>query len=801
MSATETGTGTGSRPARVRPAPAAGNDWEWAAPAPTAAPPPHAPGPAGPHGAPSPGAGAPHARVPRRRRLLVSLLPLVLLLAVSGCGFLRVYPAARLAPVVAVAVLAPMTLSVLLSGALSRRRATLNPLWPSVLLTVVGWLVTVCATLFRHSGGGLPTPAAMSDAWSALLDAPRAVLTTILPVPGTPALLVLPHAVLWLASFATAELGLRTKGPLLPALPGVVAFGVPVVFGVGGPGPGLVLVGALAACAGLVALTRGRVAPSWRSLAVGLPTVAALAVVAGAVGPYLPGVGAPYDPRHTVTPPITRPMSVSPLDEVAVWMRAGTQPVFTVRTSGGDGGQNYRLAVLDSYDGVTWSSDARLERTGGRVPSQPGVDPGGTQKVVQHFTVDSLPGIWLPAADRPVQVSAPASADLAVDPAGGTLTVGGSALGPDQASVRAGYRYTATSEVPVYDASRLQYAPAADDPAMTELPRTDAAGQPIEAVSTFTRTAAQATAGATFPYEQAVKLADWLRDTYHFDPTALPGHSYRQLEFFLTSGKRGTSEQFAAAFAVMARTLDLPSRVVVGFRQGVPVGGGTYQVRGQDVLAWPEVEFQGIGWVPFYPTPDAASAHGASVAPAGQPKQRQQVDQKITQQPRSATPPRKDGVGGQAAAPGRAGGPPPWLYAPLAVLALAVCYLLRAAWVPWRRRARRRGDPDPGRRVLGAWQQIVDRLTEIGLPPTGAHTAAEVAAFGAERVGGAAGEHLPALAELVNQVGYAGRAPDAAAADAAWRHCDAVERVVVASRPRRERLRRALRPSALLGRR
>ncbi len=785
-------TGTTARPVRtgaLAGRPGGGPEWEWAAPAPTA---PRAGGP------PPPSRSGPATeQLPMGRRLW-SLVPVVGLLAASGYGFRQVFGAADLLPVIAVSVLVPVGLSVLLSGAWSARvRAggRLAALWPSVLLTVLAWLAVVCATLFRRVAGGLPTPAATSAVWSALLDSPHAILTTILPVPGAPELLVLPSAVLWLAAFAAAESALRTRAPLLPVLPGVVAFGVPLVLGVDGPGAGAPVVAALVACAALVLLVRGRVAPSWRSLAVALPTVAVLALAGGLLGPYLPGLPAPWDPRDAVTPPTARPTSTpSPLDQVAVWMRNGNGEVFTVRVSGGDGQQNYRLAVLDSYDGVTWSSDAGLARSGGRVPPAKGVDPGRYQQVTQAVTVQSLPGVWLPAADRPTEVRLPSSAALSVDQAGGVLAIGG----PDDAGgrVRSGFTYTVTSRVPVYDVARLQYAPAADDPAMVALPRTDPAGQPIEAVATFTRAAAAATAGSSFPYEQAVRLADWLRTGYHFDPTALPGHSYRQLEFFLTSGKRGTSEQFAASFAVLARTLGLPSRVVVGFRPGEDLGGGLRQVRGQDVLAWPEVEFKGIGWVPFYPTPGSASAHGGSVAPAGQPKDRQRVDERIDRQQRSAVPPRPI-TPAHAAAPAPAGGVPWWIYAPAAVCVLALAYALYAVWVPWRRRARRRNHPDPGRRVLGAWQQIVDRLTEIGLPATGAHTAAEVASFGAARLGGAEGGHLPALADLVNQVGYAGRAPDAASATAAWLHCDAVERVVVRSVPRRERLRRGLRPSAL----
>nr|WP_246560245.1 transglutaminase-like domain-containing protein [Kitasatospora kifunensis] len=39
------------------------------------------------------------------------------------------------------------------------------------------------------------------------------------------------------------------------------------------------------------------------------------------------------------------------------------------------------------------------------------------------------------------------------------------------------------------------------------------------------------------------------------------------------SSHRGTSEQFATAFAVLARTLNLPTRVVVGFKPGLPADG------------------------------------------------------------------------------------------------------------------------------------------------------------------------------------------------------------------------------------
>ncbi|WP_405536180.1 DUF3488 and transglutaminase-like domain-containing protein [Streptomyces sp. NBC_00075] len=740
--------------------------------------------------APAPAAN-PTADEADRARRLWSLLPVVVMSGAAGYGFARVFPVSELLPVVAVAVFAPVVLSAVLSGLLRRRTepTATAPLWPSVLLTGVAWAVVVSATLFHEVSDGLPGGPALRAAWAALLDAPHALLSTILPAPGEPELLVLPHAVVWTAAAVSAELALRTRAPLLPALPAVLALGFPLVLGADGPGSAYPAAGALAGATALLVLVRSRSRLPLRAMAVRLPVVAVPALVAALLGPHLPGLGAPYDLAETVTPPTVRPQATSPLDQVAAWMRNGDEKVFTVRTSGTAPG-NYRLAVLDRYDGTTWTSGAGLTRTGGRVPAEKDADPGRTKTLEQRFTVQSLPGIWLPAADRPASVSTPGGTSLSVDPDSGVLSTG--------ETVPPGFTYTATSHLPVYDAERLRYATAADDPARVALPAVDAAGQPIGSVRSFRKIAEQVTQGSTQPYEQAVRLADWLRTAYRLDPGALPGHTYRSLEFFLADGGRGTSEQFAASFAVLARTLGLPTRVAVGFRPGTQTGAGTWQVRGQDVLAWPEVEFTGVGWVPFHPTPGEAAQGGSVGVSAQEPEEPRNAGRDTTEptRPSPSTSPRTPDTAAPAAGGGPGSGPPLWLTVPLALLLLTTAYVLYALWLPYRRRSRRRGDPDTRRRVLGAWQQIIERLTEIGLPATGAHTAQEVADFGAERMGGAVGRRLPALATLVNEVEYAGRRPDAATADAAWADCEAVEETVRDRVPRRTRLLRLLRSAA-----
>jgi transglutaminase-like putative cysteine protease len=728
------------------------------------------------------------------------LLPVAALAGAAGYGFARVFPPGELLPVLAVAVLVPIVLSALVSGLLVPRPGggseaapaggshPAAPLWPSTVLTVVVWAVVVSATLFREVSGGLPGGPALRAAWSSLLDAPHALLTVIPPAPADPELLVLPHAVVWAAAFAATELALRTRAPLLPALPPLLAFGCARALGVDATGSSYPAVGVLAGATALLVLMRSptRLAP--RALALRLPVVAALALVATLLGPHMPGLGAPYDPREAVTPPMARPAATSPLDLVAAWTRDGDEPVFTVRTSGAAPG-TYRLAVLDRYDGTTWTSGAELTRTGGRVPAERGADPGRTKTLEQRITVQSLPGIWLPVADRPTSVGTPEGTALSVDPDSAVLSTG--------RPVPRGFTYTATSRIPGFDAGRLRHAAAADDPARVDVPGLDAAGQPIPSVRSFRETAIRATKGSTSPFQQAGRLADWLRENHAYDPGALPGHTYRSLEFFLADGRRGTSEQFAASFAVLARTLGLPTRVAVGFRSGTRTGSGTWQIRGRDVLAWPEVRFAGVGWVPFQPTPGEVTRGGSFVPPAGEPRETGTAGRGSTEEARPSRPPRTtDEKGPVAGAASGSGTSPAWLTAVLALLLLATAYVLYALWLPYGRRRRRCNDPDSRRRVLGAWQQITERLTEIGLPATGTHTAQEVAAFGAERVGGAVGRRLSALAALVNEVEYAGRRPDAAVADAAWADCAAVENSVRRRTPRRTRLLRLLRSAA-----
>src|SRR5262249_43109652 len=84
--------------------------------------------------------------------------------------------------------------------------------------------------------------------------------------------------------------------------------------------------------------------------------------------------------------------------------------------------------------------------------------------------------------------------------------------------------------------------------------------------------------------------------------TVQRGHSDDAMINFL-SIKKGYCEQFAGTFAAMARSVGLPTRVVVGFTPGILRSDGLYHVAGRHAHAWDEVWFDGYGWTVFDPPP------------------------------------------------------------------------------------------------------------------------------------------------------------------------------------------------------
>ena len=116
-------------------------------------------------------------------------------------------------------------------------------------------------------------------------------------------------------------------------------------------------------------------------------------------------------------------------------------------------------------------------------------------------------------------------------------------------------------------------------------------------------------AGSTSDFQVAARLEQFLLTTYDYDLRVLPlSRSGDVVDSFLFERRAGYCSQFATAMAVMARVVDLPSRVVIGYVPGDYNSlTGAHTVRLQHAHAWVEIKFRRHGWVPFDPTPRADS--------------------------------------------------------------------------------------------------------------------------------------------------------------------------------------------------
>ncbi len=122
------------------------------------------------------------------------------------------------------------------------------------------------------------------------------------------------------------------------------------------------------------------------------------------------------------------------------------------------------------------------------------------------------------------------------------------------------------------------------------------------------------TADAATRFDKAVALQNWFRANFEYNLNKGPrGNGVNELEAFLTvgeGGRVGYCEQFAASMAVMARAIGIPARMAVGFLSPEKVKGSDdeYVYSAHDLHAWPELYFDGYGWVMFEPTPATEAA-------------------------------------------------------------------------------------------------------------------------------------------------------------------------------------------------
>ncbi|HEX3908120.1 MAG TPA: DUF3488 and transglutaminase-like domain-containing protein [Mycobacteriales bacterium] len=405
-------------------------------------------------------------------------------------------------------------------------------------------------------------------------------------------------------------------------------------------------------------------------------------------------------------------VTVNPIVSIASDLQEQTaRPLLTYRSSAADPGY-LRLTSLANFSGNSFSASTLVAssenaKVDGPVPGvAPPVATTADPSQTTAVTISKTLGVhWLPVESQVATVALPQSSNWLYDTPSGTIF--------SASSSTSGLQYTTTS-VPV-DPSPTQLA-AAGAPAAALAPDMTVPSDLSPAVRQLTH---QVTKQAKTPYAEALAIQDFLTKGHRFvyDTTIPANTSANGLADFLLSSRRGFCQQFSTAMAVMARIVGIPSRVAVGFTRGTLQPNGSWLVTSADAHAWPELWFQGVGWVPFEPTP---RGDGQAVTPAYAQGTASQVTNpsgggadgprhNALQNTKPLGPAARRGAigtGGTTTASATSGGGDSTALWPLVVL-LVVAVLL-APWAVRRlgRRQRRHRMNDPAMAAQAAWAEL-----------------------------------------------------------------------------------------------
>lgn len=502
--------------------------------------------------------------------------------------------------------------------------------------------------------------------------------------------------------------------------------------------------------------SRARPASAWSTDASAAPApaslgrqVGAMAISLGVLVPlFIPGLHTGIDKHGTGGTGGTggSVVTFNPIVKVGSYLQqTTTQPVISYRSSAGDPGY-LRLTSLDLFNGTTFSSPI-LEAPASQSASEnlPVEQPAGPI-VTSTISVSGLFGLnWLPVEATALGVSVGDA--WRYDPATATVF--------SATTTTKGLSYTTRSvanQPSPADLESAGHASNAVDSDMTVLSSLS------PAVHALTR---QVTAHATTRYDAALDIQRFFTtgSRFTYDINIPADNSPNALAHFLLHTRRGFCQQFATAMAVMARLSGIPSRVAVGFTRGTLQPDGSWLVTTRDAHAWPELWFQGYGWLPFEPTP---RADGQAVTPAyakalpgatkggskGSKKTKKAKNPLAGRTPHEVGDPNASGAGGASHSGGH--GTRDGVLRLLAVLLGLVLVVPGTARAITRSR-RRRHMLDPAHGPAAAWAELRDSAIDLRAPWDDGQTPRQIATV---------------------LLGVVGPSPEAAAALRRMAHCE-----------------------------
>lgn len=628
----------------------------------------------------------------------------VLLTAVSSSAiFTQMTWLAPLAVVVAVIVLA---------GALFRSLPRWGGSGFAVLVQFIigAWAVLIVTVPNALVLGFLPTPGAFADLFALMGQGIQDIYSTTAPTPptgGLSALLAVGFALLtMLIDGLVSDLRVpKVAGVLLLA-----AYLIPVVLA-----PRnlqwwhFVAIGAAFLLLLLTPYTD-------RTPSRGPLTAATAGILALVLGVGLPLALPPIEAsnRRPLGPPKDLTVVNPFLDLKSDLKDRSSQPVLSY-ASNDPLAPPIRLTSVSDFDGRTWKPKTFKLDTSARANSELPAPPGLTGAVqtaqrTANFSVGGLNQQYLPFPYAP-QSTEGLSDQWIYDAE--TLTIVGNGTTAQKMQYQVGY----TSVEPT--AAQLNDSPPVDKNQFNEELSLPSASPKI-----ISETAKKATRGADTEWEKAAKLQSYLRSKqFSYSLNAPKEASDSAIADFLRD-KRGYCVQFSGAMAAMARTQGIPARIGVGFTAGTDKGKGRYDVSMDQAHAWPELYFEGAGWVRFEPTPGGPASAPPAWTKEGEEKKSEPTESATpsAEPSESAATPTPEDTSEAPAAPdddaNAASGPGfPWWIPVVALLVIAA--LLLPLLVRTLQRSRRLREPLSAERV---WQEVRAADRDFGATPQRSET-------------------------------------------------------------------------------
>ncbi len=642
--------------------------------------------------------------------------------------------------------------AVLLAVSVLLRRVRVPALGVTLIETAL-WVMTITAVFLHDSAwfAVVPSPESLPAVSQLISAAVQEIATGAAPLAASVPLSFFIVAAIGALAIVLDHVVITTRMPLLAAVALVAVALVPTI-----AVPAPMDVGAFVLLAvsvlfllrtdtrtRLSAPTRRPSAASATALAIGAVAV----VVAVVLTPLLPAPGTRAGPVAGGTSGIDPTLRLG--DDLR---RPNPVEVLRVRTTG-PGAPYLRAVTLSSFAGVVWRPDqAEAQPLGagdgfGPVRTDPAVARDERETIVE---VERLDTPYLP-------VPFPATAIDGLTGEWGIVAENRTVIG--NGADTSGQRYTVAVEAPDPSAEQMRAAPSRDSgiaPMYTEIP--------AETPPLVLDLAREVTAGTDSDFAAVAALQRWFRSSEFGYSLSAPvddgfdGAGVDAVEQFLIE-REGYCVHFASAFALMARSLGIPTRIVIGYLPGLSTGDTiddriVYSVTSDQLHSWPEVYFEGIGWVGFEPTNSLGSPPTFATTgndPAGllddpaEPSADPTTSSAPTARPDTLDSPAL-GEAQNSTGPGAA--LPALLITALILWVLVSPALVREVWRRRQLAAARAGD------VGSAWTVVQDTAIDLGIPVPPSESPR---AFGARIVSehDAPADAVGALVSAIERASYA----------------------------------------------